>query len=495
MQRLLALTLGLCYPFSLAPYDLPVIGLFSVAGFVALLRQASMRQTLWLCFFYGLGLYGAGASWVYVSIHTYGHAPPPLAGIMTGAFVAFLALCFALPFIVLCLTQKTAGKLLLTFPAAWVLSEWFRGWFLTGFPWLYLGYGHSDTWLAGWGPIGGVLAISWISAFSGAVIAFVALRWGALKVRLAGWLALCVLWSSGWALEQIAWTKAEDKPLEAALVQPNLPLEQKWDSHALREILDTYTQLTEPLWGRDLILWPESAIPRLLEDVQSYLAVVDRLAKDNHSALITGIPSRTGQDTFNSAVALGDGSGIYHKRHLVPFGEYVPLERWLRGLIHFFDLPMSSFSSGDHQQQLLYAKGHPIATSICYEIVFPDLVAASAQGAHLLLTLSNDTWFGRSIGPHQHLQMARMRAIENRKPVVRATNDGLTAIIGSNGQIMGTLPQFQRDVLVGPVTPHTGTTPFNHLGSWPVIGFSILVLIWARRHTKTPEPKNATGAH
>lgn len=480
-----ALLLGLCCPLALAPVSLPVIGVLSVAGFAALCHRQRPRAMLKLAYAYGFGLYAAGASWVYVSINTYGQAPAPLAGAMTLAFVAFLALCFAAPFLALAWVRGERPLLyLVAFPSAWLLSEWFRGWFLTGFPWLYLGHGHTDTWLAGWAPVTGVLGISWIAALSAATLWLVVSRTGTWQLRTGAAVCVLTLWLAGLGLHKVEWTEAESHPLRVAMIQPSLSLHQKWDNTALAEILDIYRQQTEPLLDHDLIIWPESAIPRLLEEVHGYLVDLDSTVLNRSTTLITGIPTRQGRDIHNSVVVLGDGAGIYHKRQLVPFGEYVPLERWLRGLIYFFDLPMSSFSRGGADQPLLRAGDHHIATAICYEIVYQDMVARDAAGAQLLLTVSNDTWFGESFGPHQHFQIARMRAIENRKPLLRGTNDGITAIVDSRGQVTHTLPQFEPGTLIGDTTPRRGTTPFNHTGSWPMVLLSIALLaIGIRRLT------------
>lgn len=488
LQLALALLLGLCGPLALAPVNLPVIGLLSVAGFASLCYRQRPKALLRLAYTYGFGLYAAGASWVYVSINTYGQAPMPLAVIMTLAFVAFLALCFALPLLILAWARSEHPLFyVVAFPSAWLLSEWFRGWFLTGFPWLYLGHGHTDTWLAGWAPVTGVLGISWIAALSAATLWLLISRTGTLKLRAGAATATLALWLAGLGLGTVDWTETEPEPLQVAMIQPSLSLHQKWDNTALRQILDLYQQQTEPLLDHDLIIWPESAIPRLLDEVRGYLVDLDSTVLDRGTTLITGIPTRQGRDIYNSVVVLGDGSGIYHKQQLVPFGEYVPLEQWLRGLIHFFDLPMSSFSRGSTDQRPLRAGDHNIATAICYEIVYQDMVAANARDAQLLLTVSNDTWFGESFGPHQHFQIARMRAIENRKPLLRGTNDGITAIVDSRGQVTHSLPQFKPGTLSGEVTARSGTTPFNHTGSWPALLLSLALLaISVRRLTPTP---------
>jgi apolipoprotein N-acyltransferase len=206
------------------------------------------------------------------------------------------------------------------------------------------------------------------------------------------------------------------------------------------------------------------------------------VARETNTTVITGIMSRdpsTGS-YFNSVIALGEGRGIYHKRRLVPFGEYVPLEDLLRGLIQFFDLPLSSTASGPDTQPALIAGRYRISTSICYEVVYPELVRTSVADADLLITLSNDTWFGESIGPDQHMQIARMRALENGRYLIRATNNGITAIVDSRGTVSATIPRFTPGVLQGSVQVMTGETPFSRWGTWSILVVCLLGLIWQR---------------
>ncbi|MEZ5529299.1 MAG: apolipoprotein N-acyltransferase [Porticoccaceae bacterium] len=344
-------------------------------------------------------------------------------------------------------------------------------------PWLYLGYAHLDTWLSGWAPVGGVLAVSWIAAFSGALFGIGTLSRQKFTFSNAAILA-ALLWLSGWYLQTEAWTKPAGDPVSVAAVQPAIPLSTKWDSKQIDAILELYRQETEPLLDNDLIIWPESAIPAFADQVQPFLTSMSSAATNHGSALITGIPTRGGRDHhyYNSVIGLGEASGSYHKQHLVPFGEYVPFEQWLRGMIAFFDLPMSAFSPGPDNQPHITANGHTIATAICYEIVYPTLVARAAVGANLLLTVSNDTWFGRSIGPQQHFQIARMRAVENRKPLIRATNDGITALINTRGQVVSEAPAYSQQVLTGYLTPYAGLTPFGEWGSLPILVLSLLLI-------------------
>jgi apolipoprotein N-acyltransferase len=277
------------------------------------------------------------------------------------------------------------------------------------------------------------------------------------------------------------------------MVQGNVAQELKWEPGQLDAIIDTYTALSEPLWGTDLVVWPEAAVPAYLDLVVDRLGPIAARAARSHSSLLLGIPTRDanatrrrGFDAFNSVAVIGSDSGLYHKRRLVPFGEYVPLERWLRGLIAFFDLPMSSFSRGPEEQAPLTVHGVRVAPSICYEIVYPDLVAAGATDAGLLLTVSNDTWFGASIGPLQHLQMARMRALETGRPLVRATNNGVSALIDARGAIIARGGQFTQEIIRGSVQPTTGLTPFLRWDWWPVVLLAVLMIVLSGLRGRKP---------
>lgn len=469
---------GALLTLSLAPFDLWPAAIVGCAFLAFLLASCTPRQAFWRGWLFGLGLFGSGASWVYVSINVYGNASPVLAGFLTLVFCAGLALLHGLQaYLYARLVRPLPGGMLLGFPALWVLGEWLRSWLLTGFPWLYLGYAHVDTWLAGWAPITGVYGLSFTVAFSASCL-FLAWRsrQTATLVSYAGLLA--TLWGGGLLLKPIEWVAtASREPLSVALYQPNIPLQKKWDRRYYRDILNQYEQALRPHFAYDLVLWPESAVPRVLDLAGPFLDPIDRRAALSDTTLITGIPTRDSSNRyFNSIVALGQGSGEYHKQRLVPFGEYVPLESWLRGLIDFFDLPMSNFSAGPADQGPLQAGDYRVAPLICYEIVYPELTARSAQRAELLVTISNDSWFGRSIGPLQHLQMARMRALENGRYVLRGTNNGVTAIIDHRGQIVSRTPQFEEASLQGEAQVMLGNTPFTSFGSLPLLVALALLL-------------------
>ncbi len=491
-RSLSALITGALLPLSLAPWNWWPVGVLCTALFTLQLRNSGPRRAYWLAFLFGFGMFAVGASWVYVSMHVYGKAPVPLAVFLTGIFVSALSLIFALPFLLFgAFCSRHATARLLGFPAVWVLSEWGLSWILTGFPWVFLGYGHLDTWLSGWAPVAGVWGISWIVAFSGAALAIIvdgknttsnALKWAAPVVVL--------FWLAGWHLQSYQWTTSTGQALKVGLLQPAVEQEQRWTRDYLDKIINHNLELSESLWGSDLIVWPEAAIPELKHRIEPLLQQLDARNKQDNSTLITGLPVYDfgSEHYYNAVVALGNGAGEYRKQHLVPFGEYLPMDNVLRGLIKFFDLPMSTFKPGPANQPLLTANGQKLATAICYEIAYPELVRQLASNANILLTVSNDTWFGDSLGPLQHFKMAQMRALENGKPLIRATNDGISALVDERGQIIARLPQFVADTLSAEITPRTGATPFSRTGSWPILWLCgiclIATLLIARRQSR-----------
>jgi apolipoprotein N-acyltransferase len=460
----LAAFAGTLITLSLAPFNIWPCGLLSLAALHYLLADISPKRAAWRGWCFGAGLFLSGASWLYVSIHDFGGASLILAAFLSGGFCLLLALMHAmLGYGYARWIRHTRFGRWLGFAAWWVLWEWVRYWLLTGFPWLYAGYAYLTTPLSGWAPLGGIYALSFIVALSAAAIVLLfEKKWFPAAIA-------ATLWIAGCGLQFIAWTQPKGEPVKVALVQANIPQEVKWDPDYFRETLDIYSNLSAPLWrDNDIVFWPEAAVPALYETAKPFFDQNADNAKRFQHALISGVPYRSPQgEYFNSAIALGNGSGIYHKQHLVPFGEYVPLEKYLRGLIEFFDLPMSDFQGGPAGQAPLQAAGLTFAPFICYEVVYGDLVRHAR--ADVLLTLTNDSWFGHSIGPLQHLQMVQMRALEMGRPFVRATANGITALIDAKGRITARIPQFERAVLTGTVQGYEGITPFARFGSWPIL--------------------------
>ncbi|MFD2229242.1 apolipoprotein N-acyltransferase [Alkalimarinus sediminis] len=498
---------------SLSPFNYWPLGILSITIIMIGMNGASPKKSLLFGWLFGIGLFGSGVSWVYVSIHNFGNAPAPLATALTAIFVAAIALFPAATFwLFRKLFNGQDRWSVITFPAVWVLGDWFRSWFLTGFPWLYLGYGHLETPLSGWAGVLGVHGITFICCLSGSAIWYFISRStliqrlinkqqlsqpaprAELQRKLLPASFICfatILWMLGALLGTIKWGYVKDiTPITVAAIQANIPQELKWSRGYRLKTIEIYQTLSEPHWGKSLIIWPETAIPILYDQAASIIKPISIRAREAGSTLISGIPYReknpeTGRTSIhNSILSTGEGEGIYHKQRLVPFGEYVPLENILRGLIQFFDLPMSSFSPGRPGQSKLKESSRKVTPYICYEIVYPDFVADNARDADYLLTISNDSWFGRSIGPLQHLEMAQMRALENARYVVRGTNNGISAIITPEGSVQSQTEQFVSTVLTGEVYAMGGRTPFNYLGSSPILILCGLLLIFRRLLSK-----------
>jgi apolipoprotein N-acyltransferase len=485
--NLLAVAAGAVTTLALAPFDFWPLALLAVVFFYLGLRELSPGQALRRGWCYGFGLFGAGTSWIYVSIHTYGGASVLLAGLLMLAFIAAIALFFALPaWLWARWLRRNEAPLAdaLAFAALWVFQEAFRGWFLTGFPWLYSGYSQLDGPLAGLAPVGGVWLISFTLGLTAALLCNLH-RLRSRKSFLAiGMALLFAPWITALSLKGHAWTSPSGDPLKVAVLQGNIEQSMKWDPKQLNAQLALYRDMTFSSQQADLIVWPETAVPVLKESAEGYLTMMGRFASDRGAALITGVPVRDRNERgenryYNGITVTGQGDGLYYKQKLVPFGEYVPLQDLLRGLIAFFDLPMSDFARGPNDQALLQAKGYQIAPFICYEVVYPEFAAGLSARSDLLLTVSNDTWFGTSIGPLQHLQMAQMRALEAGRWMIRATNNGVTGLIDPFGKITAQIPQFERAVLYGEVVPMHELTPYLRWRSWPLAVVCLLIFGWA----------------
>lgn len=478
---------GVLFTFAFSPYDYWPVLLLASGCIFFLTQKEALRPALVRGSMFGVGLFGSGTSWVYVSIHEFGSAPVPLAIALTLLFTLFLTSIFITPLFLAYVKLRDRYKVATTwqraflFAGVWVLFEWFRTWFLTGFPWLLQGYALLDTPFQGWAPVTGVYGLSLLLITTACLLTSVLIDKCRLSAgQVIALVSIAAAWLISLPLNQITWTTQTDK-LSFSAIQGNIPQSLKWKPGYLEDTVRTYFKLTEKEWGRDLVIWPENALPVFYSSVRPVIQQIDRQANASGSAFITGIPmddNSTGEPRYyNAIIAIGTGDGRYYKQKLVPFGEYVPLESILRGLIDFFDLPMSAFSQGDHNQELLEVPEATIAPYICYEVVYPDFAAEQAKDSGLLITISNDTWFGRSIGPLQHYQIARMRSLETGRYMIRATNDGKTALINDRGQTVKSIERFKAGVLRGDVPVMEGITPFMRLGSFPVLLLSLLMIV------------------
>ena len=489
----LALITGAIYPLGFAPLGYFSVALLSVMGFFLFLVRAP-HLAPWSALAFGFGKYLVGISWVYVSINQYGSAPPLLAGMLVLLFVAVMAL-FCWPIGLVYRRLHSANLYLngLIFIALWLVMEWSLTWLLTGFPWLFLGYGAIDSVLAGVAPVAGVLATSAFGLVSAVGVALVGLLYvqGRRGELLLPSLALVGLpWIIGALLSSVSWVQPMGQ-YSVALVQGNLDQAVKWDQDEQAANVRKHITLSVDHWDADLIVWPEFAVTLYGAQAQQAVDFLQTQGLATQTNVITGIPTlermpRAGggrsYNIYNTAQGYGLAGGGFAKYHLVPFGEFVPLEDWLRGLIEFFNLPMSGLKKGQWQQNNItlslpladeVASGSQnevqIAIGICYEIAYGNSMRQRAEEAGVLLTISNDTWFGGSIGPHQHMQIARMRALENGRWLLRGTNNGVTAIVNAQGKMVDQLPQFEPAVLRGEFAVMQGRTPYSRTGDWPIL--------------------------
>lgn len=488
-----AVLLGIMLTFAFAPYEIFPLAIIAPCGllFLWLKNSSSPKKSFWLGYLFGLGLFGSGVYWVFISIHDVGNVPIPLSFVITAGFIAILALWPATVgyFLNRYFPHQTSAKLIYAFPALWVTFEWLRGVILSGFPWLFLGYSQTNSPLKGYAPILSVYGISLALTVSSGLLVNAYLRYQQkeFKSLYLNIFACISIWITGGLCSLIPWTIPQGKPLKVALVQGNIPQTIKWSSERLQFSLDTYANLTLPLWGKnDIIIWPETAIPLPLQYAKTYVNQLALMANDSHSTLILGIPLQTRDQNgyYNGIITLGSGSGVYTKRHLVPFGEYTPFSGMFANLLKFMDIPMSEMLAGKMDQPPLVVGDTKILPSICYEIAFPDLTRNDDKSIGILLVVTNDAWFGNSNAEPQHLQMAAMRALEFHKPLLFVSNDGITAIVNANGQIEQSAPQHKAYVLTGTIQPMYGVTPWLTNGIDPITIIFIIFLVVARSANK-----------
>jgi apolipoprotein N-acyltransferase len=492
-----ALVCGALIPFSLEPYNFWPLQIAAVALFYYSLKSLTSKQAMWRGWWFGLGVFASGVSWVYVSIHVYSHTPAPMAFLFTLFFVMGLAWFFALMTLSYQKLFADKSKPYLSFAAIWVLFEWSRSWFLTGFPWLFLGDAHIQSSLKGFAPVFGVYSISFIITLMSAFI--IDTQWKSLaadhyqdsfkKIAKNTGAILIAPWIIGAFLALFEWTEKQ-ADIKVVAIQGNISQERKWLPEEIYPTLEKYRSASEQNWDADVILWPETAITVLHHQAKEYMKFLDETGKANNTALITGIPYQQGQNEpqpgkfHNSIIALGDSSGLYHKQKLVPFGEYMPFPESWRPMLSFFNIPMSQFAAGNNTQTLIKVNtkdlNYTIAPFICYDVVYPDFVASQSTDSGLMVTISNDAWFGLSNGPLQHLGIVKMRALENGRYILRSTNTGVTALIDNRGNVVEKLPQMEFGVLSAQAEVRTGNTPFNIWGSWPILILCFTTLLILR---------------
>jgi apolipoprotein N-acyltransferase len=461
---------GAATVLAFAPFGLHPFALLTLALLIHLWMRAPPQRCALLGFAFGAGLFGAGVSWVYVSLHQFGGMAAPLAVFATLVFCALLALFpAAAGWLQARVPASDAARAVLLIPATRVLCEWMLSWIFTGFPWLALGYSAAGWPLQGYAPLGGVYMVSFV------IVSAAGMLWLLAGQKPRFLVVLLLVIGTGEALRHVAWTVPAGAPVPTALLQGNIEQEMKFHPERAPRILETYARLAEGTQAR-LVILPETALPAFLDRIApAYLARLDAVGKRNEGDLLVGVPYRTGRGAYyNSALSLGvSPRQIYHKVHLVPFGEFVP--PGFRWTLDVLSIPLSDFSRGSFDQPPLEVAGQRVAVNICYEDVFGAEIARSLPEATLLVNMSNVAWFGDSLAPAQHLQIARLRAIETGRMHLTATNTGITAAIDRDGRVLARLQQFTEGRLEIPAQGYAGATPYVRLRDWPVVVACLLI--------------------
>jgi apolipoprotein N-acyltransferase len=485
---LVALLAGLLLPWAFSPFDVPLLAPVALSLLFASWSDATAGRAFFRGYLFGLGQFGIGVSWLYISLYQFGGSTRLEAIGCTALVTLFYALYPALAGgLAMRLAPRTSVlQRLAVLPSAWMVLEMARGWLLSGFPWLLVGASQTDTPLAGLAPLLGVYGVGWgVALLAGLIQVAVT---GAGQTRRSAIIGMMLLMALSSTLSQRQWSRPAGSPFKVTLLQGNIPQDAKWQQQNRLPTLQMYMDLTRQHWDSKLIVWPETAVPVFYHQVRdSFLAPLATEARQHGSDVLIGVPygdPAKPRPYFNALVSLNRPDDHYFKRHLVPFGEYLPLRPLFGWVLHILQIPMAEFLAGDEWQRPIVAAGYPLAASICYEDLFGHEARAQLPAAAYLVNVTNDGWFGDSIAPAQHVQVARMRALEAARYMLRATNTGVSAIIDPHGRLLAQAPRLQKTTLTGSIRPLKGQTPYVLWGDLPVFLGLLTVLGLAFRHDR-----------
>ncbi len=446
--------------------------------FYSCLKLPPKLSALYL-FSFGLGHFLTGVYWIYISVHSFGQAPIWIAIFLMFGLVLLMASYFALAgWLISWWTNGRAFALIFIGPSIWVLFEWLRSWLFSGFPWMTIGYSQVDTFLSGWAPVLGVFGVSWLVSISATIFLYFTLK----KRYLLAIFLMSMPYIIGFSLNLYSWSHSLGEPIKTIIIQGGVPQNLKWTAEQFPKTLDLYLQATKNSPKNSFIVWPEVAIPASSDRIEGYLQFIQKEAKESNKKIALGVLEKN-KDTgllFNSMLFLdGITEQYYRKRHLVPFGEYFPVPSFIREWMRLQSLPNKDLSKGNQIQSLIkFSENIFLATAICYEVAFGSEQLYAFPDAALLVNISNDAWFGDSIAPHQHLQVSRMRSLEVGREMIRATNNGISAFIGSRGEVNQQSDQFVFAMLSADIQPRRGSTPYVLFGNWPILFLSGVILIF-----------------
>ena len=491
VKRLFALSAGALIPFAFAPFGFYLLSFLSLSIlFYLWTKSDSGRESFILGYLYAFSMFGIGINWMHISINLFGGVNLIGALFFTYIFIAYISLFPAVCGYIAIRFFKHYQ--FIAIPALWLITEWSRGWFLTGFPWLNIGTSQIDSLLAGFAPAVGDYGITFLVSLLAMCIIF--LITGCTKQRVVGGILIILITSSSLLVNKIEWSKDLNKDLDVVLIQGAIPQKLKWQPQQRQKTYDIYSGLSRPYWSSDLIIWPETAIPSLYHSAGDFIEPITEEKHKTDTLFMSGLAYKdtTNSQFFNSVLLIDEEHHFYHKRHLVPFGEFLPFKSVLGEILRFLKIPMSDFSSGKPDQKSFETKKGVFGMSICYEDAFGSIIRKSLPHANILINVSNDAWFGDSLAPHQHLQMARMRALENGRYLLRSTNTGISAIIDDKGKIVFRSPQFEPHALAAKVKSLTGETLYSKLGNSLIVVICFLLLFFCfllncRQKHITPE--------
>jgi apolipoprotein N-acyltransferase len=492
-----ALVAGMLLALSFAPFGWWPLAILTPAVLMWLWDGASPRRAAVLGFWFNAGTFSVGTYWLYIAIKQIGHAPLVLALFLMVGFVAIMGAYHALLgwLVAKYLPERGVMRWLVGIPGAWLFIEWWRSWFLSGFGWLALGYAHTDNWLGGLAPVVGQFGLGLLTLLlAGGLVAALL---GDKRTRIAAGAVFAVIWVVAFGMRDLEWTKPYSRPITVAVVQGAIPQDEKWLTENLEAILEVYRTRTREAHGADLIVWPESAIPDLANNHIEFYRDVYQEASARGSSLMVGTlrmeenPKTGEEEYFNSVLSMDKatpGVGWYDKHHLVPFTEFVPVPGFVRQWLRLMSLPYSDFIRGAAQQAPLEAAGQRISASVCYEDAYGATQLPALRTATLLVNVTNDAWFGHSPARYQHLQISRMRSLEAGRPMVRAANDGVSAVIGHRGEIVEMAPEYEANIMRASLQPRIGLTPYARTGNWLIVCLALvfgLASAYVRRHSKS----------
>ena len=472
----IAVFLGLLFSLGFAPNDAWFISIFSITCLHFLIQGTNKKELFWIGYSFGLGLWSLGISWMFVSIYFYGNIGFILSIFLTLIFIGILSIYFGVTlFLYYYLRSSSRISVIFSLPIAWIIIEYLRSILFTGFPWLISGTMLADTILDGWTPIIGAQGNSFLLLVLSSLFFLFISEFKKYKTALLSGTFIFLLLFSSFSLKNIEWTSLE-RSLNASIVQTNLELDEKWSTKGVADTKNMMQVALDNAKEGEIIVFPETALIFSENEIKDWLDYINLKAELKEVTLITGIVER--EESFkvrNRILGLGMANSHYDKVKLVPFGEFIPFEAQTGKLFDILGLRLTNTIPGE-QINTINAGNIRISASICYEIAFSDLIRKTALESNLLVTISNDTWFGSSYGPIQHLEIAQNRALEHKKALLRSTNSGISAFISRNGEIIEKQGYFEDKLLKKEINLYAGETFYAKYGNLPL--FIILSVIF-----------------